>query len=145
MNAIRLAVIASVLASFAFAAPVAAQTAMPGMPAMPAPLTVQMTAQNGSGQDGTAVLTQTPGGLQVVVSVKNGTAAAQPAHIHPGTCATLNPAPQYPLNSLTNGTSTTVLTGVTLAQLTAGTFAINVHKSTSDLGTYVSCGNIKAS
>lgn len=138
MNAIRLAVIASVLAGIAYAAPVAAQDAMP------APLTVQMSAQNASGQDGTAVLTQTPAGLQVVVSVKNGTAAAQPAHIHPGTCAKLNPAPQYPLTSLTNGTSTTVLTGVTLAQLTAGTFAINVHKSTADLGTYVSCGDIKA-
>jgi hypothetical protein len=34
---------------------------------------------------------------------------------------------------------------VTLADLTSGMFAINVHKSTSDLGTYVSCGDIKTS
>jgi hypothetical protein len=138
MNAIRLAVIASIFAGLACTAgPVAAATA--------GPVTIPMNAQNGSGEDGTATLTQTPDGVQVVVSVKNAPAAAQPAHVHPGTCANLTPAPQYPLTSLTNGTSTTVIKGVTIDQLLGGTFAINVHKSTSDLGTYVSCGDIKAS
>jgi len=140
MNVIRLALSASILAAFAYvAAPVSAATGTA------APVTVTMSAQNGSGEDGTATLTQTDAGVQVVVSLKNAPATAQPAHVHPGTCANLNPAPQYPLTSVVSGSSTTVLKGVTLEQLLAGTFAINVHKSTSDLGTYVSCGDIKAS
>src|SRR5579863_10051524 len=140
MNVIRLALSASILAAFAYvAAPVSAATGTA------APVTITMSAQNGSGEDGTATLTQTAAGLQVVVSLKNAPATAQPAHVHPGTCANLNPAPQYPLTSVVSGSSTTVLKGVTLEQLLSGTFAINVHKSTSDLGTYVSCGDIKAS
>lgn len=137
MIALRLALAASIFAGLACALPAAAQTDAA------TPVTVTMNAQNGSGEDGTATLTQTSGGVQVNISLKNGTAAAQPAHIHPGTCANLNPAPQYMLTSVTNGTSSTVVKGVTLAQLTSGSFAINVHKSTSDLGTYVSCGDIK--
>jgi hypothetical protein len=31
---------------------------------------------------------------------------------------------------------------VTIDQLLAGKYAINVHESTSNLGKYVSCGNI---
>jgi Cu/Zn superoxide dismutase len=135
MKPIALATALALGALVALAAPVAAATS---------PLTISLHAQNGSGEDGTAVLTQTPDGVQVAVSLKNAPAAAQPAHIHQGTCAKLNPAPQYPLTSLASGTSTTVVKGVTLDQLLAGTFAINVHKSTSDLGTYVACGDIKA-
>jgi Cu/Zn superoxide dismutase len=137
MNAIRFSIAAFALAALAFT----------GAPAMAAsgPLTVTMGAQNGSGEDGSATLTQTPDGVQVVVTVKNAPAAAQPAHIHPGTCANLTPAPKYPLTSLANGTSTTLVKGVTIDQLLASPFAINVHKSTSDLGTYVSCGNITGS
>ena len=139
MNLIRLPYIVAILAVTALAAlPAGAQMGSA------APLTVTMNAQNGSGESGTATLTQTADGVQVVISLTNGPAAAQPAHVHPGTCAKLNPAPQYPLTSVESGKSTTVVKGVTLQQLTSGTFAINVHKSTSDLGTYVSCGDIKA-
>ncbi len=137
MNATRFSIAAFALAALAF-------TAAPAMAAS-GPLTVTMGAQNGSGEDGSATLTQTPDGVQVVVTVKNAPAAAQPAHIHPGTCANLTPAPKYPLTSLANGTSTTLVKGVTIDQLLASPFAINVHKSTSDLGTYVSCGNITGS
>ena len=139
MNALRLALAVSILAGLACAVPASAQMAAGAV------VTVAMHAQNGSGEDGSATLTQTADGVQVTITLKNGTAAAQPAHIHPGTCANLNPAPQYALTSVTNGTSSTVVKNVTLAQLTSGSFAINVHKSTTDLGTYVSCGDIKTS
>lgn len=140
MKLIRLPYIVAILAVFAVATvPAGAQMGSA------APITVTMNAQNGSGETGTATLTQTADGVQVVVSLTNAPATAQPAHIHPGTCATLNPAPQYPLTSVVSGKSTTVVKGVTLQSLTSGTFAINVHKSTSDLGTYVACGDIKAS
>jgi len=107
-------------------------------------LTIPIAAQNSSGETGTAVLTQTADGVQVVVTLQGAPADAQPAHIHVGPCAKLNPAPMWPLTSLTNGTSTTVVKGVTIDQLLKTPYAINVHKSTSDLGTYVACGDIVA-
>lgn len=110
----------------------------------PTSVTVTMSAQNNSGETGTATLTQTGKDVQVAIDLQNAPAAAQPAHIHPGTCAKLNPAPKYPLSSVMNGKSTTTLKNVNLSDLTGGGFAINVHKSTDDLATYVSCGDITA-
>jgi hypothetical protein len=116
------------------------------MPAASGAVVVQMTAQNGSGETGTATLTPQPGGVQVAIALTGApSGVAQPVHIHEGTCAKLNPAPKYPLTNLTDGKSTTVVKGVTIKDLEASAFAINVHKSTTDLKTYVSCGNIAAS
>ena len=106
-----------------------------------------MSAQNGSGEDGTATLTQTPDGVQSSLS-RSRTHPRGPAGAHSrrNLRQPQSRRPQYLLTSLANGTSTTVVKGVTLdQQLTSGTFAINVHKSTADLGTYVSCGDIKTS
>ncbi|HEY5426256.1 MAG TPA: hypothetical protein VIJ77_06890 [Candidatus Tumulicola sp.] len=138
MKAIRLALAAIALGaiSFAFATPVTAATST---------LTVNLASQNNSGESGTATLTQQPDGVQVVISLANAPTSAQPAHVHMGTCDKLNPAPEYPLTSITAGSSTTLIKGVTIDQLLAKPVAINVHKSTSDLGTYVACGNIAAS
>lgn len=111
--------------------------------ASPTTITVPMAAENGSNESGTATLTQTAKGVHIVVDLKNAPAEAQPTHIHPGTCTKLNPAPEYPLTSLANGKSVTDLPGKKLADLTGGKFSINVHKSTDDLKTYVSCGLIK--
>ncbi|MGB8520139.1 MAG: hypothetical protein WCD38_08235 [Candidatus Tumulicola sp.] len=139
MNALRLALAVSILAGLACAIPASAQMATGTV------VTVTMNAQNGSGEDGSATLTQTNDGVVVAILLKNAPAEDQPAHIHAGTCAKLNPAPQYPLTNVAKGVSRTVLKGESLHQLTSGTFAINVHKSTTDLGTYVSCGDIKTS
>jgi hypothetical protein len=130
-----------VLATLAFSGGVAFASMGPAMSS--SPLHVQLKAQNGSGENGTATLTQMKKGVQVVVTIPNAPAAAQPTHIHPGTCAHLNPVPKYPLNNLVHGKSTTLVPGVKLSDLTGGKFAINVHKSTNDLKDYVSCGEIK--
>lgn len=111
--------------------------------AAPAPVVVPMTAQNNSKENGSAVLTQVKGGVQVVISLKNAPADAQPSHIHTGACGNLKGV-KYPLLNTVNGKSTTVVNGVTMKELLAGGYAINVHKSTSDLADYVSCGNIVA-
>lgn len=105
--------------------------------------TVAISAQHGSGQHGTAVLMQH--GANVVVSltmsgIRHG--VMEPAHIHPGTCAKLNPAPKWPLTNATAGTTTTTLRGVRLATLLGGKYAINVHDP-HNLAHYVACGNIK--
>jgi hypothetical protein len=107
-------------------------------------LTVTLNALSNSGETGTATLTQVTGGVQVVLAIKGAPSTAQPAHIHTGTCADLKGV-VYPLTSVTNGSSTTVVKGITIDQLLKSPMAINVHKSASDLATYVACGNIVAS
>jgi len=109
------------------------------------PVTVQLLEQNGSGESGTATLTDAGGGMtHVVVTMSNAPAVAQPIHIHKGTCATLDPVPAYPLTSVTAGQSDTMV-AVSLDTLTAGTFAINVHKSAAEASVYVACGDISPS
>lgn len=114
---------------------------------MPAPhrLVVQMKALNGSGESGTATLSDTPGGLRVVIKVNATSQIAkgkQPAHIHKGYCgASLDPKPEYPLTPVVGGMSTTVVPTVTVAALLASKHAINVHDS-KDIKTYVSCGSV---
>jgi hypothetical protein len=103
--------------------------------------TVTMKAENGSGEDGTATLAQKGDDVVVTLDVKNGTTTPQPAHIHTGTCAKLGGV-QDPLTSVISGKSTTTVKNTKLSDLETGGFAINVHRSASDLGTYVSCGDI---
>ena len=106
--------------------------------------TINLTEQNASGQNGTAVFTSMDDGTtKVTINISGGSAVAQPAHIHAGTCANLDPKPAYPLNSLVNGQSETIVP-VDLHDLTGGTFAVNVHKSAAEASVYVSCGNIVA-
>jgi hypothetical protein len=129
-----------VLLGTAFAGILAASAAADA----PMSVTVKMVAQNGSGETGTAVLTQTDDGVKVAVTLDGAPKdTPQPTHIHEGTCAKLNPAPKYPLSNTVNGSSTSTVKGVKLSDLLAGTYAINVHKSGTEIGTYVSCGDIK--
>ncbi len=107
-------------------------------------ITVTMHAQNGSGEDGTATITDMGGGqVQVVLNLTNAPADPQPAHIHKGTCANLDPVPAFPLTNAVGGQSTTTV-GTSLSSLTSGQYAINVHKSAAEVKTYFSCGDIMA-
>lgn len=111
--------------------------------ATPQTITVTMNAENNSGESGTATLTELTNGVKVTLALTHAPSTAQPTHIHAGTCTKLNPAPELPLTSTINGKSTTMLTGKKLSDFSGGKFSINVHKSTNDLKTYVSCGTIK--
>jgi hypothetical protein len=106
-------------------------------------LTVTLNAQNGSGESGTATLTQMGADVKVVIALKGAPATAQPAHIHDGTCASLKGV-VYPLSNVVGGASTTTVKGLTIDKLLGGTYAINVHESAADLAKYVACGNIVA-
>jgi hypothetical protein len=108
-----------------------------------ASITVPIAAQGGSGQTGTATLTGTADNKTQVVIALNGASTVEPAHIHRGTCANLDPKPAYPLANVNGGASTSIIP-VPLASLETGQFSINVHESTSNLGTYVACGTIPA-
>jgi hypothetical protein len=98
-------------------------------------------SQNGSGQHGTVALK--PRGSKTVVEIHllGAPSTAEPAHIHSGSCSHLNPAPKYPLTSVVDGISETTV-NAPIALLTAGNLAVNIHKSATDLKTYVACGNL---
>jgi hypothetical protein len=105
-------------------------------------LTVALTAQNGSGEAGSATLTQEGSDVKVVIALKGAPATTpQPAHIHEGTCADLK-GPVYPLTNVVGGSSTTVVKGVTIDKLIGGAYAINVHESAANISKYVACGNV---
>jgi hypothetical protein len=108
-----------------------------------APVVVQIAPQSDSKQTGTATLTSTSDNkTQVVVAVNGEPAGAQePAHIHQGSCKNLNPKPAFPLSSIVDGKSTTIV-DAPLATLQTGQFAINAHQSTTNLAVYVACGDI---
>jgi plastocyanin len=87
-----------------------------------------------------------------------GSGHAHPAHIHLGTCDALDPNPAFPLTDVAlapdasgeaaNGATaipversvTTV--DATVEDLRSGGYAINVHQSADDIGTYIACGDL---
>jgi hypothetical protein len=103
--------------------------------------TVTLSPSGGSSESGSATLTNEGGKTKVVLDVK-GAEGTQPAHIHKGTCANLDPKPAYPLSPVTGGKSETMV-NASLDDLQKGGYAINGHKSAQDLKTYVFCGEIK--
>ena len=107
-------------------------------------VSVRMAAQNKSKETGTARLTAMGADkTKVEISLKGAPKGTpQPAHIHEGTCAKLDPKPKWGLENVVDGKSTTEVP-VGLAEIQKGTYAVNVHKSADDLKTYVSCGNIR--
>jgi hypothetical protein len=113
-------------------------------PVVRASVEIQLQEENGSGESGLARLVRiTADKTQVAIAMQSGPPAAQPVHIHAGSCGKLDPTPAYPLNDIVGGKSTTVV-AVSLDALEKKAYAINVHKSAldKDLSTYVACGNI---
>jgi hypothetical protein len=104
--------------------------------------TVDLAAQNGSGESGTATLTADGGKTKVIVDLDNPPMGTpQPAHIHKGSCKDLDPNPAYGLQNVVGGKSTTEV-DEPLEDLEKGSYAINVHKSGAEIKTYVACGDI---
>ena len=106
-------------------------------------MTINLMAQNDSGQSGTAVLSEENGKVKVMLSMTGGTyTEPQPAHIHMGNCPTPG-AVLFPLTNIVDGKSETML-DTTMADLKAkGALAINIHKSAAEQSVYTSCGDIK--
>jgi Cu/Zn superoxide dismutase len=106
-------------------------------------VTVRLAQQNKSGESGTARLTPEGDKTKVQVNLKGAPkGVSQPAHIHEGSCAKLDPKPKYGLQNVVDGKSTSEVP-VSVDALMSGSYAINVHKSADDIKTYVACGAIK--
>jgi LPXTG-motif cell wall-anchored protein len=113
----------------------------PSAAAQQSPVTVPLTAQNGSGIAGNATLTDLGNNqTRVQISITPAT-GDHPAHIHMGTCANLDPTPEFPLTNVQNGTSTTVVNQA-LSTIMRTQRAINLHLSAAEIATYVACGDI---
>ena len=104
-----------------------------------------MTSQNNSGITGTATLTDIGGGkVRVEIKATGAGAGPEPAHIHEGTCAQLNPAPKFSLSPVTNGASTSEIE-TSLQALTSASHAVHMHKSPEEVAVYVACADINPS
>lgn len=98
-------------------------------------------AQNGSDEHGTFALEPHGEKTTVEIHLLGAPHTLQPAHLHLGTCAKLDPVPKYALTSLKDGISETSV-DVPLAQLVSAGLAVNVHESVDNLKRYVACGNV---
>lgn len=104
--------------------------------------TVTLKPINDSNEAGTAVLTEENGQTKLVISLTGYIKdVVQPAHIHIGECPGVGDV-KYPLTSVVNGVSETLLS-VTLESLKKELpLAINIHKSTTEVSTYTACGHL---
>src|ERR671919_172576 len=68
---------------------------------------IDLKEQNGSGESGTATLTTDGEKTKVVIALDNPSAVPQPAHIHEGSCAELDPNPAHGLENVVSGMSRT--------------------------------------
>jgi plastocyanin len=91
------------------------------------------------------------GSVVSAATVAQGDVPSHPSHIHAGTCAELDPNPAFPLDNVTTvspeaalGTVETATTSIetTVDELTATPFAINVHESDENVGTFIACGDL---
>jgi hypothetical protein len=107
-------------------------------------LEVDLTEIDGSGINGTAILTDEGDAVTVEIEVSGEAVVGDhPVHIHEGTCDNLDPAPLYPLADVDeDGLSETTIEGTSLEELTSAPHAINAHLSAEEIGVYVTCGNL---
>lgn len=107
-------------------------------------LIIELKEENKSGESGTAIIKEENGSVVANIVLAGAPSdIAQPAHIHAGTCPGLGVI-KYPLKSVLNGKSETILSGLTMNQIkTALPLSVNVHKSAVLSKVYVACGEIK--
>jgi hypothetical protein len=102
---------------------------------------VELVERDGSGVSGLAVIEPTADGTTVTVLLIGAT-SNHLLLVHPGTCASLEPVPDFLLAAVdATGRSETTLP-VGQDELTASPRAIAVHASAGELGTIVACGEL---
>ena len=106
---------------------------------------VELGAQEGSDESGTAMITPAgEGKVKVVVEAENAPSEAQPSHIHEGTCDNPNPQPKYPLSNVEDGKAESTV-DTTLNELQSADYYVNIHKSADEADVIVACGDIPKS
>src|SRR5688500_1767706 len=106
-----------------------------------------LSPSNNSGVRGTSSAQSVGVGTGARININNATpGAVHPWHIHVGTCASgggiVGSASDYPaLTVSSSGTASADATiGAALNEQTA--YHVNVHRSPTDMGTIIACGNL---
>jgi hypothetical protein len=103
-------------------------------------LTLDLAAQNSSGQSGTARLTAEGEKTRIVVELANAPDVAQPSHVHEGTCDDIGDV-VAPLENVVDGRAEGVV-DMSLAELRRGRLIVHAHKSEAEYDTSVACAEI---
>jgi hypothetical protein len=110
---------------------------------LPDGLTLELAEQNDSGISGTVSFAPTSeGAVEVEIELEGSDGGPHPAHIHPGSCADLDPTPAFPLEDVVDGRSETTVE-VDVAELAADEYAVNVHESAENADVYVACADVR--
>lgn len=146
------AVILTILLSFSSIAVVGAQentpdVATPSAESTPSPsmprLELDLEELNDSGIMGTVTLYDVGNGKTIVEFDVEGAGGDHPAHIHAGVCGDLEPEPFETLDNVDDrGESTTVI-DVSLDDLLADDYAVDMHLAPDELGTLIACADIE--
>ncbi|MEO5511200.1 MAG: hypothetical protein ABIV28_00020 [Longimicrobiales bacterium] len=119
-----------------------------GLSATTGDWSASLSSRNNSGITGTAGVQSAVIGSGMRISIRGATSgAAHPWHVHAGPCSAsggiMGSPSSYP--ALTIAADGTATANVTInAPLTEGnTYSVNVHRSASDMGTIVACGELK--
>lgn len=100
--------------------------------------TLELHAVNDSGVSGTVEFAAVGRKTAVTIRVDPAGNLDMPAHIHPGTCDDMVPQPKFPLESVKDGASSTVVPA-TIDELFAGGLALNTHKSNDEMKISTAC------
>lgn len=118
-------------------------TTTPVTPSMVEVKTVVLDQIGASGQKGTAIFQAENGKTKVTLTMTGKKyTSPQPAHIHIGAC----PKPgdvKYPLSSVVDGKSETLVAVKIEDLFTNLPLAINVHESAEKVAVYTACGDLK--
>ena len=105
-------------------------------------LTLELAAQNGSEQEGTATFTPLGvGRTRIVMELTNPPDVSQPAHVHSGSCDDLGD-PVIALSDLEDGRSETEAP-VSIDQLVDDEVVIHAHKSEAEFDVSVACAPVE--
>lgn len=118
-----------------------AQRAEVTPPADAPALSVTFIELNDSGVSGVATL-YADGDQTIVDITVEDAGPIHPAHIHAGTCDDLTATPEYTLENVVDGSSISIV-DVSLDDLLASDFSIDLHLSPDELGTMIVCAPIE--
>lgn len=107
-----------------------------------------LQSSNGSSVSGMATVAPSPGGSLATVNIESATpGAVHPWHVHNGTCLSgggvVGPASAYdtPL-TVSGGGRARATAQLPLTLDPSQSYHVNVHQSSSDMGTIVACGDL---
>ncbi len=107
-------------------------------------VTIKLNELQGSGDFGTATLTEVSSNQVRIVIQMGGTMPMEhnhPVDVYTGSCTNIDPKPVFPLNAVTNGQSDTTIS-ISMTALMAGRYAIILHESPAALASHTACGDI---